>query len=183
MGTPPPKPTPRKKIWWLILGATGLFGLCCIGAFVTTRDSSHPSLPLGNVANAGKIGTAVRDGQFEFVVRSVQCGVNQLGPDYADERAQGQFCLISLTVKNIGDQPRTFPDGAQKGYGTDGTQYGTNSSASLYANESASQWLNEIHPGDEVTGTIVYDLAPGVELAQLELHESLTSGGVRVDLR
>lgn len=187
MTTPQPpaaKPTTRTKLWWIIVGATGLFGLCSIGSFLITRDDSHPSHPLGNVADIGKIGTAVRDGEFEFVVRSVQCGVDQIGPDYADERAQGQFCLISLTVKNIGDQPQALPDGAQKAYGSNGVQYGTNSTAGLYANESTSQvWLNGINPGDEVTGTIVYDLPGGVELAQLELHGSLTSGGVKVDLR
>ena len=185
MTGPRPKPTARKKLWWLIMGATGLFGLCCIGSFVTTRDSRHPSRPLGrNVTGSGKIGTAVRDGRFEFVVHSVQCGVGQLGPDNAEQRAEGQFCLVSLTVKNIGDQPHTMTDRAQKGYGTNGSRYGTNSTAGLYANDTNSQvWLKAIHPGAEVTGTIVYDLPRGVELSELELHDSLTSGGVTIDLR
>src|SRR5688500_4684161 len=112
------------KLRSIALGATGLFGLCCASSYVMTRDASHPSREPGtNVAAVGKIGTAVRDGKLEFVVRSVQCGVGQLGPDYADERAQGQFCLVSLTVKNVGDQPQTMSDGAQKGYGTNGAQY------------------------------------------------------------
>lgn len=187
MTTPQPSkpPKPRKKLGWIVLGVAGLFGLCCVGSFVVTRDDSHPSQPVGkNVAAVGKIGTAVRDGKFEFVVRSVQCGVDQIGPDYADERAQGQFCLVSLTVKNIGDRPQTMSDGAQKGYGSNGSQYGTNSAAGLYANGANNQvWLTEINPGNEVTGTIVYDLPHGVELAQLELHDSLTSAGVKVDLR
>jgi hypothetical protein len=179
-----PGPKPAQKLGWIALGATGLFGLCCASSYVMTRDESHPSREPGtNVAAVGRIGSAVRDGRLEFVVRSVQCGVDQLGPGYADERAQGQFCLVSLTVRNVGDQPQAMPDGAQKGYGTDGTQYGTNSTAGLYANEAGEAWLTEITPGAEVTGTIVYDLPDGVELAQLELHDSLTSAGVMVDLR
>ena len=199
MATPPPAPPaqlaqpaqpakspwPRKKLWWIVLGATGLFGLACTGSFLMTRDTSGTKQQVGrNVAAVGKIGTAVRDGRLEFVVRSVQCGVGQIGPDYADARAQGQFCLISLTVKNVGDRPHTMPDGAQKGYGTNGAQYGTNSAAGLYANVSGNPvWITEINPGNAVTGTIVYDLPRGVELAQLELHDSLTSAGVKVDLR
>jgi hypothetical protein len=129
MTTPKPPAQPpkarKKKLQWIVFGVAGLFSLCCIGSFVMTRDDSHPSQPVGrDVTAAGKIGTAVRDGKFEFVVRSVQCGVDQIGPDYADERAQGQFCLV-----------------------------------------------------------IVYDLPRGVELAQLELHASLTSAGVKIDLR
>ncbi|HZM81043.1 MAG TPA: DUF4352 domain-containing protein [Candidatus Limnocylindrales bacterium] len=183
--TTPTVPKWRKRLRWIVLGGAGLFGLCCIGPFVTIRDNGQPSQPVGrNVAATSKIGTAVRDGKFEFVVRSFQCGVAQIGPAYADERAQGQFCLVSLTAKNIGDRPQIMSEGAQKGYGTNGAQYGTNSAAGLYANVANNRvWRTEINPGNEVTGTIVYDLPRGVELAQLELHDSLASAGVKVDLR
>lgn len=183
---PAPKPAkPRKKSKWIVLGAVGLFGLGGIGSYVVNSDSSGSSQQPGrNVSGAGKIGTTVRDGTFEFVVRSVQCGVGQIGPDYAGERAQGQFCLVSLTVKNIGDQAQTMTDDVQSGYGSDGAQYGTNPTAGIYANEPNNQvWPAEIDPGGEVTGTIVYDLPHGVELAQLELHDSPASAGVMIDLR
>jgi len=186
MTTPKPQPPkPRGKLWWIAVGLAGLLALWGVASFRANRDDSNPSEQSGrNVAAIGKIGTAVRDGKFEFVVRSVQCGVGQIGPDYADERAQGQFCLVSLTVKNIGDKPQTMPDGAQKGFDTNGAQYGTNSTAGLHANQPNDQvWQTEISPGKEVTGTIVYDLPRGAELARLELHDSLASPGVKVDLR
>ncbi len=140
MATPPPaRPARlakalwlRKRVRWIVLGTSGLFGLACISSFVTSCDPSDTKQPMGmNVAAVGKIGTAVRDGRFEFVVRSIQCGVGQIGPGYADQRAQGQFCLISLTVKNVGDRPHTMLDAAEKAYGTNGAQYATNSTAGL----------------------------------------------------
>jgi hypothetical protein len=180
MATPPAPRKPRNKLWWIVLGVIGLFALCCAGSFVLNGADRKPA----KVAAVGRIGTTVRDGRLEFVVRSVQCGVGQIGPDYADERAHGQFCLVSLTVKNIGDQPRTLPDAAQKGFGTNGARYGASTSAALYTNDSEAQtWLTAINPGGELTGTIVYDLPRGIELARLELHDSPSSAGVTVDLR
>lgn len=179
-----PQPTkPNPKQWWLALGAAAFVG---IGAFVVTRDNGGLSGAGSgrNGTSGAKIGTTVRDGGFEFVVRSVQCGVGQIGPDSANERAQGQFCLVSLTVKNVGDRPQRMRDTAQKAMGTNHARYATSLTAGLYANEPDNQvWQTEINPGNEVTGTLVYDLPKDVDLAQLELHESATSTGVKVTLR
>jgi hypothetical protein len=94
MTTPKPSPQPSKqpvktskKVQWIVFGAAGLFGLCCVSSYVRYRDSSGTSQRSGrNVSAAGTIGTAVREGEFE--VRSVQCGIDQIGPDDADELAQ-----------------------------------------------------------------------------------------------
>jgi hypothetical protein len=48
--------------------------------------------------------------------------------------------------------------------------------------ENNQTFLNNINPGNEVTGTLVFDVPAGVELAALELHDSLFSGGVKVAL-
>lgn len=130
------------------------------------------------------IGQPVIDGKFEFVVRSVECGVEQVGTDFLVERAQGQFCLMTLSVKNIGTEPQTLFDRDQKGFGTNGSEYGANSAAGISANDTDSQvWITQINPGNQLTGIVVYDLPEGVELAQVELHDSTTSGGVTVDLK
>lgn len=128
------------------------------------------------------IGDPVRDGKFEFVVQKVKCGVSRVGNNLLGERAQGQFCLVTLKVKNIGKEPQTFTDGAQKAYAADGTEYSTNSSASIYANDENSTIFNEINPGNGITGVIVFDIPKDSKLDKLELHDSHFSGGVTVRL-
>jgi hypothetical protein len=129
-----------------------------------------------------KIGDPVRDGKFEFTVTKVKCGVAKVGSDLINEKAQGQFCLVTVTVKNIGKEPQHFSDSNQKGYAADGTEFSTDSGAGLLANEDANTIFNEINPGNQVTGVLVFDIPKGAKLAKLELHDSAFSGGVTVEL-
>jgi hypothetical protein len=45
-----------------------------------------------------------RDGEFEVTVSKVDCGATRVRSDLLDEKAQGVFCLVDVTVKNIGDE-------------------------------------------------------------------------------
>lgn len=132
----------------------------------------------------GRIGESVRDGQFEFVVRSVQCGLKSIGTDPRSVHAHGQFCLVSISARNIGDRPQTLFEIEQTAIGGNGTEYGSHSIASLIANEpDNTTWLSEINPGREVTGAIVYELPEGVVLARLVLNDPIVPGGVNIVLR
>jgi len=193
---PPPTPPPPKrgKAWlWILLGAAGLVLLCCgiVGVTILNKDDNgsnggqggQAETPNPQATNPG-IGDAVRDGKFEFVVNEVECGVDRVGTPSLGQQAQGQFCLVTLSVKNIGDEPQTLSDSDQKGKGTNGSEYSSDTVASTYANDVNNQvWQTEINPGNEVTGVVVYDLPDGVDLAQLELHDSAFSDGVTVDLK
>jgi hypothetical protein len=175
-----------------VLGGAAAIIVCCgLGAValftgITSQlggQAGEGGSPSPQVTNA-TIGQPVIDGKFEFVVDSVECGVEQVGSDFLVERAQGQFCLMTLSVKNIGTEPQTLFDRDQKGFGTNGSEYGANSAAGISANDTDSQvWVTQINPGNKLTGIVVYDLPQGVELAQVELHDSTLSEGVTVDLK
>ncbi|HLL68547.1 MAG TPA: DUF4352 domain-containing protein [Micromonosporaceae bacterium] len=126
------------------------------------------------------LGTPVRDGKFEFTVEKAACGQSKVGTDFLGATAQGQFCLVTLSVKNIGTKPQSFSDGAQKAYGRTGEEFGTDSSASLYANTDQQVWLKEINPGNTLRGVIVFDIPKDATIAELELHDSMFSGGAKV---
>lgn len=124
------------------------------------------------------------DGNFEFVVKSVKCGITEVGGEYLNKKAQGQFCLATVTVTNIGNEARTFSSGNQQAYIGD-VQYEPDSSASFYANsetygDAGKAFLNEINPGNSVEGIVVFDIPKGKKLSTLELHDGAFSGGVQV---
>jgi hypothetical protein len=124
----------------------------------------------------------VRDGKFEFTVTKVSCGRTQVGGQYLNQKAQGVFCLVDLTVKNIGKEAQMFSGSTQKAFTADGTEFSNDTGAEIYANEQAQTFLNEINPGNQVKGKLVFDVPPKTKLTELELHDSLFSGGVRVKL-
>lgn len=115
-------------------------------------------------------------------MKSAKCGVAKVGREPLGATAQGQFCLITVNVKNIGKEAQLFDGSSQKAYAADGTEYSADGSAALYANKNAETFLNEINPGNQVTGVVVFDIPKKVKLTKLDLHHSPFSGGVTVAL-
>jgi hypothetical protein len=144
-----------------------------------TAEIPEPTEKAGETAT---IGQPVRDGKFEFVVQKIRCGVDKVGNQYLNEKAQGQFCLVTLTVRNIGNEPQTFSDFDQLAYDSKAREYKPDTEAGIYANEDTNVWLNEINPGNKITGVLVFDIPGGTKLTILELHDSGFSGGVEVSL-
>lgn len=134
----------------------------------------------GGAQPSASVGQAVRDGKFEFTVNNVNCGQARVGNDVTGETAQGQFCLVNLTVKNIGTEAQMLDASSQKGFSSDGSKYDANSMASVDANQGTTTFLNNINPGNQVTGMVVFDIPKDKTLAKVELHDSPASGGVTV---
>ncbi|MFI7492684.1 DUF4352 domain-containing protein [Micromonospora echinaurantiaca] len=176
-----------RKTTTFALFATALIALGC-GAGATDTASSSGSGDSAaakseeKAAKTAKIGQAARDGKFEFTVKSAKCGVAKVGSDLLGDKAQGQFCLVTVNVKNIGKEPQTLIDSSQKAYAADGTEYSTDSEAAIYANKDQQTLFAEINPGNQVTGVLVFDIPKKAKLAKLELHDSPFSGGVEVAL-
>ncbi|MEU5529293.1 DUF4352 domain-containing protein [Micromonospora chersina] len=181
-----------RKVTTLALLATGLVALGC-GAGSTDDTTSSRADSTSSEADAGgakgddkpktaKIGQPARDGKFEFTVKSSKCGVAKIGTDMLGAKAQGQFCLVTVNVKNIGKESQMFDGSSQKAYAANGTEYSADGGAAIYVNKNAETFLNDINPGNQVTGVVVFDIPKNVKLAKLELHDSPFSGGVTVSL-
>jgi hypothetical protein len=172
----------RRRIHLLALGVLAAFGLAC-GAASPDSDNGAPQDRGGTGEQAaadGKVNTAVRDGDFEFVVSKVECGKTSVGSSQLGVKAQGVFCLVTVSAKNIGDKAQTFTDSSQKAF-AGSTEYSTNSTAGIYL-EDNDVFLQEINPGNTVKGVMVFDVPKGTVLTKLELHDSAFSGGVTVTL-
>ena len=143
-------------------------------------SSSGDSAGSGGAAG---IGTPVRDGKFEFTVTKMRCGVPSVGTEVVGQAAQGQFCLASLKVANIGDKPQMLDASSLYGYDAQGRKYNADSAAGIYANPAGGgAFLNEINPGNSANAVVVFDIPKGGKLTKLELHDSPFSGGVDVTL-
>lgn len=130
------------------------------------------------------IGQPAPDGKFEFTVSGVECGKKKVGGDMLNEKAQGQFCLVTMSVKNVGDEAQTFDAGSQKGITSAGATVDADGTASMYANDDGNSFLEEINPGNSLKDiVVVYDIAEDQTLEAVELHDSFMSDGVVVALK
>ncbi|MCL3862936.1 DUF4352 domain-containing protein [Actinotalea sp. K2] len=89
--------------------------------------------------------------------------------------------LVHLTVRNIGTEAQYFDGSSQELLDTQGRTHSSDGSAAIYLDDSNS-FLNQINPGNEVQGIVVFDVPADAQLASIELHDSPFSGGVTVAL-
>ncbi|MBM2621061.1 DUF4352 domain-containing protein [Actinoplanes sp. LDG1-06] len=202
----PPAPAPAKRRKWpWIAGGAGVFVLllCGIGAISAASgggtESPNETIAAAETSVAPKaagttapkktapktpgIGVPAKDGDFQFTVTGVKCGVAKVGNQYFGEKAQGQFCLVSVQVKNIGKEAQTLIDSVQKAFDAQGTEYSVDSGAAIYANGDQQVFFEDVNPGNTVRGKLVFDVPKGTKLTTVELHDSLFSGGVKVALK
>lgn len=155
------------------------------GGSVTVGGASSgaTSGATGAAKAAASVGKPVRDGKFEFTVTKLKCGVSKVGDSVLSDKAQGQFCLVTMKVRNIGKEAQLFDASSQFAFGATGAKYDADSAAGIDANNDATTFLDNINPGNSVTGIIVFDIPKSAKIVKLELHDSPFSDGVTVTVK
>jgi hypothetical protein len=162
-------PVRRERRRWPWLAAAALAAIAAGGgAYAVMARQKHPAGP--------------SDGGFVFDVGPVKCGVGTVGPADLPQRANGQFCLVDLTVRNAGTEPALLDPGAQEAIDAQGRRYPMSDRAAVFVNDGDPTLLEEIQPGRSVPGVLPFEVPPGVSPVALELREKVGSTGVRVPL-
>src|SRR5215218_6365931 len=163
-------PRRRRRGRW-VLGAAVVLLLLAVASNLADRSGEDPG-PAG-------LGDPVRDGQFEFVVRAVDCGSRSVGEGFGHRTAVGQFCLVRFRVENTGTEGRTFGGGQQSLFDRDGNRHDPDLAATL---GNGGEWSTHLNPGQRLAGTLVYDLPEAAVPVRVELHDAPFSGGASVAL-
>jgi serine/threonine protein kinase len=167
---------PRRRRRWgrrLLVGA-GVLVLLVVASNLGEGGRRGDAGPAG-------LGDPVRDGQFQFVVRSVDCGARSVGQGFTRKEPLEQFCLVALEVENIGTEGRTFGGGNQHLFDAAGNRHDPDLDATVRhgADRLVATHLN---PGQRLQGTLVYDVPDPIDLVRVELHDAPLSGGASIDL-
>lgn len=192
-GGPPSKKSNRSGL--IILGIlVFLVLLAFIGALsggtngdnttgrTSNRDEAPHEEPTRNErAEDSDIGRPVRDGKFEFTVISVACGETEVGTGTFTKSAQGEYCMVKVSIANIGEESQSLFGDNQYLFDSQDRKFSADSEAAIYMPDSKTLY-EEINPGNSVNGILIYDVPKGTTPRSLELHDSAFSGGVTVTL-
>ena len=185
--TPPPSPPPappvakpeerkRRRRWWTRKRMLIPLGLLAVVVLLVNRgDSTAPP------ASGSQLGTPVRDGNLEFVVSSVRCGVPQVGSGLVKRTADGQYCLADVRATNVKNDARTLYEPFQKLVDSAGHKHSADLTMRVVFRDQTI-W-DKIQPGQRVRGTMVFDIPKNASATALELHDGIASGGVTVRIR
>jgi serine/threonine protein kinase len=208
MGAPPPGPpsqttrydriaaryaTPARPwylrgwVWVLIAVVIAVLlgliaGLAQRAEHRAQQGGSPPSTP--SAAAHRSAAPAIRDakdGVLDFQVTRVRCGGKVIGHGAVSKHASGQYCLVDLTVHNIGNHAAGVRPEAQKATDTAGDQHRADATAPLFLT-SAEAVTKVLNPGQRTAGVLVFDVPAGATLTRLDVHDSWFSGGARLSL-
>jgi hypothetical protein len=151
----------------------------------TSASKTTTGSTASTAASMPKINQPANDGKFQFTVTAIKCGQPSVSsPDgYLTKTAQGQYCILSVTANNIGDQSQTLDSTSQYLYDSSNKKYSSDSEATIDISPTDNSFFNAINPGNSVSGTIVFDIPKTVTPITAELHDSALSGGVKVSLQ
>src|SRR3712207_644199 len=146
-----------KKKRFILLAVIALIAIIAIatsgggesGSSSSSSDSSSSSSDGGssstgggsseNTGNAVGLNQPAQDGKFEFTVTGVDCSQNTIGQAPVTKTAQGTFCLVSLTVQNIGNEAQLLDASSQKALDAAGKEYSADGRSEEHTSELQSR--------------------------------------------
>ncbi|OMP66962.1 DUF4352 domain-containing protein [Domibacillus epiphyticus] len=135
----------------------------------TASDKKETSAPASDEKPAEKIhgiGKAVEVGNMMFTILE-KTSAAQVGPSVLPEQASGKYVVINATVKNNSNEALTLDSSFFKLKQGEKT-FEADAAASMSANQNEdgsiqnSLFLEQVNPGSEVTGKVVFDVAPEI---------------------
>ena len=179
-----PVPWFKKKLFVLSLALAVVMMILWVANRVGDigTSNSQPTVSSAAKASAVKMGTKARDGKFEFIVTGVERpGKTLAGKTGKTLTARGEFVIVRVNVTNIGKAAQTPSCSCQLLSDDKGQKF--RPSAAILSTKEALKFVQLIEPGETVKGVLVlFDVAPGTKVVNIELHDTPLSPGVKVKL-
>lgn len=165
--------------WWAFALAV-LAGLGLIAAFVSSA-SSAPLLSDSAQTEVRGRSVPVQDGKLEYSVLDVDTGVPAVGdPYFGASPSSGAFTVVTLSITNRSDQIVTFDPSYVVGVQLSGDRLPSDREASYYADDRMPPPL---HPGQEMTTKVAFDVPEGSRITGVQVHDSVFSRGAIITFK
>ncbi|WP_045876829.1 serine/threonine-protein kinase [Pseudofrankia sp. DC12] len=170
---------------WLTVALVILGALAITLIALNPGDSSEPgsALPPSRTPTPTATGPnshVYTDGSLQFQVQSLRCGVQKIG--IIPRKPDGQYCLVKINVRNIGNSSRTLVANQQFMYDQDGGRHQAYSSFESRLYYPFDSLWNKIEPDAQVSGTLIFDIPVDTAPTRLELHDGLLGQGAQIPI-
>ncbi|WP_067861022.1 DUF4352 domain-containing protein [Nocardia shimofusensis] len=158
----------------LVLGAVCLLSAGCGGDSSAGSERKATQIPV-----PARSTLPVRDGQFEFIVASIESGIPTIGGPSSGRDADGQFAVVHVQVTNTGDTRSVFDYSYQELLDDKDATYAPDLVGNMSLN---GEFRHEYGPGAATTIQLAFDITEDATPATLVLRSSEGSPGARIDL-
>jgi len=117
------------------------------------KDSADDKV--GTKGNPIKAGETVKLKGTQYTVESAKTA-DTIGGEFTEEKANGIFIVVELTIENKKDETKTFLSNAATFIGSNGKSYDTSDDAIFAVDEPLI--LEDMQPDLPKTGSLIYDV-------------------------
>ena len=110
-------------------------------------------------------------GSFKYTFSSIDCKKTKLGSGYLTTKADGVFCIVSTTAKNISSKSDYIGDSDIYLIDSQGNQFEHDSGTSMYLD--GAFFLDKVSPGNQKKGFLVYDVPKSTKAVKILLDGGL----------
>jgi hypothetical protein len=144
----------------------------------------EPHASIGEpVVYRGGVGTEA-EWEMRVVVEGIECDID-VGDEFDEPLGDDRFCVVALTVENIGQEPNTEEFSQNSTLITDADEIGVAAPtpSEVYRERHDLEPLIGVMPGDSDQSAVVFNVPGGAEPTQLHLQAGTDDEFVLIDLR
>jgi len=149
-----------------------------------TKPSKAKKAKPGSKSNPVRVGQTISLEGTKYTVKKARTSPT-VGGEFMQEKADGVFVIVTLTIENTKDETKTFSDSAAKFVTKDDNSYATNSEGTIavMGMDEEPLWLADMQPDLPKTGKLVFDVPPGkVKGGSLEVSDLFGRGEAYIAL-
>lgn len=133
-------------------------------------------------AEVASLGEPVAVGDWEITVSSVGERTAQVGDEFLSTDAQGEFLPVEVSLTNNGSSAESFFASDFVVIDAEGREFSYSSDASLYSGEAGLSILDEVNPGNTLSGYLYFDVAETADIQKVHIDDGWFSDPVEVNL-
>lgn len=163
---PPPAgaPAAKKKPGCFLIGCLSLVVVTVVvgiivGVVVATSGGDGAPTAGEKKEQVATLGTPVTSGDLEFTLTGFKCGVT-VKDATGEVKPQGQFCEMTVSVKNVGKKEAMLSSDDIKLKDADDVEY-SSTTETMFTDEAFV--FEAINPGNTVKGKVYFDIPKDVE--------------------
>lgn len=133
-------------------------------------------------AEVASLGEPVAVGDWEITVSSVGERTAQVGDEFLSTDAQGEFLPVEVSLTNNGSSAESFFASDFVVIDADGREFSYSSDASMYSGEAGLSILDEVNPGNALSGYLYFDVAETADIQKVHINDGWFADPIEVNL-
>ena len=135
---------------------------------VSAPATSSPAQPAASIAPDYKLNETAIAGKLSYIVSSVNI-TNTIGTNpYMTKTTDNQYVVLKVKVINNDNDARAIDTGLFTLIDSQGKKYSAMADADMYVNPNSSFFLQQVNPGTDLSGYIVFETPKGIK--DVKLH-------------